>query len=88
MSTTKEKETKHIAVSISGEVSFIYDEELEALEKSGASSTSRASNVEPEGDGTWTADFSPIGHNVRLTGFKKRSEALAAEKQWLEDNIL
>ncbi len=45
----------------------------------------RASHVEPCAGG-WSADMSPVGGPV-LTGFTKRSQALAAEVAWLEENV-
>lgn len=49
--------------------------------------TRRASHVEPATDGGWTADMSPSGGPV-LTGFRLRSEALAAEIEWLREHGL
>ena len=43
----------------------------------------RASQVEPDSNGCWHADLSPVG-GPRLGPFARRSEALAAEVSWLE----
>jgi hypothetical protein len=52
----------------------------------GPSSVVRASHVEPDDEnGGWFADMSPSG-GPKLTGFRLRSEALAAEVAWLEQN--
>jgi len=52
----------------------------------GCTTIARASHVEPCESG-WSADMSPVGGPV-LTGFTKRSQALAAEVAWLEENVL
>ena len=47
----------------------------------------RGSHVEPTADGRWSADLAPVGGPV-LGPFSHRSEALAAERQWLETHWL
>jgi hypothetical protein len=47
----------------------------------------RASHVEPDAQGQWLADLSPIG-GPTLGPFATRSEALAAEEAWLVENRL
>jgi len=47
----------------------------------------RGSHVDPTPDGQWQADLSPTGGPM-LGPFPLRSEALAAESQWLEENWL
>ena len=42
----------------------------------------RASHVEPDDDGRWTADLSPVD-GPTLGPFYKRSEALGAELEYL-----
>jgi hypothetical protein len=69
-----------------GVVSTIYSEEID-LTAIGRATIHRASHVEPTADGTWTADLSPVGGPV-LGPFGKRSEALAAEANWLTDYLL
>lgn len=66
----------------SGVALAIYDESLD-LHDLGRTVISRASHVEPTDDGTWTADMAPVGGPV-LGHFARRSEALAAEVEWLE----
>jgi hypothetical protein len=46
----------------------------------------RASHVEPDDDGQWWADLSPV-NGPHLGPFAKRSEALTAESSWLEQHI-
>src|SRR6516165_9519012 len=47
----------------------------------------RASRVEPDEDGRWWADLGPV-RGPKLGPFARRSEALDAEKTWLERNSL
>ena len=70
-----------LVVSKTGEVRSIYQEKLD-LRLLGPAQITRASTVEPELDGTWTVDLG-LSNGPRLAGYKKRSEALEAEKQWL-----
>ena len=64
-----------------GALRGIYDEALDwrAL---GKVSIRRASHVEPDAAGRWFADLSPAG-GPRLGPFMRRSQALAAEIDWL-----
>lgn len=66
---------------------MLYDEDLD-LAAAGQIEISRASHVEPTADGQWSVDFLPIGVNLQLGPFKLRSEALAAEHKWLDDNYI
>lgn len=74
-----------LVVSPSGELRFIYTEALD-LSEVGVQQIARASHVEPTSDGHWTADLSPVGGPL-LGPFAKRSEALAAEVEWLEAHL-
>jgi hypothetical protein len=65
-----------------GTVHCIYAETLD-LETLGPLTVKRASHVEPTKLGQWTADLGPVG-GPTLGPFAKRSEALAAELDWLE----
>ena len=84
-----------IKVQPDGTVTHIYTEELD-LSDMGKTTTKRASCVEPTEDNKWTADMDPAiilfgitGPIKRLLGpFPTRKEALAAEVEWLEKNIL
>jgi hypothetical protein len=64
----------------------IYSEVIE-LTAIGSPTISRASHVEPDQQGRWLADLSPVGGPI-LGPFVVRSEALAAEHAWLETNWL
>ena len=69
-----------------GAVRCIYGEEID-LAALGSPTISRASHVEPDQQGRWLADLSPVAGPV-LGPFDVRSEALVAEHAWLETNWL
>jgi hypothetical protein len=69
-----------------GQVRAIYAEALD-LRALGTLQIERASCVEPDAQGQWRADLSPVSGPV-LGPFTRRSEALAAELAWLESNWL
>ena len=64
----------------------IYGEEID-LTALGQVSISRASHVEPDAQGRWWADLTPV-HGPTLGPFSLRSDALAAEVAWLETHWL
>lgn len=72
-------------VETNGTVTCLYTEEIQ-LKSVGKVSLRRASCVEPLGD-QWTADMAPVGGPL-LGPFDERSQALAAEVLWLEQNLL
>jgi hypothetical protein len=69
-----------------GQARCLYGEEID-LTTLGRLKIMRASYVEPRGDGRWTADMRPLIGPV-LGPFDHRSEALAAERAWLEAHWL
>jgi len=79
------------AINDEGEVTTLYADHLTEL---GALKINRASNVEPEADGTWTVQLSddPIfgehRNKVIGSGFKTRAAALAFESAWINQNAL
>lgn len=75
-----------LTIEIDGTVRCIYDEAID-LSALGTLTISRASHVEPDANGQWWADLQPVGGPV-LGPFDLRSEALSAERQWLETNWL
>jgi hypothetical protein len=75
-----------LRIETNGTIKAIYSEAI-PLEALGQAAISRASHVEPDGLGCWSADLTPVGGPV-LTGFTRRSEALAAEVDWLERHWL
>ncbi|MBR9803342.1 hypothetical protein GYB59_17355 [bacterium] len=75
-----------ILIETTGTVRCLYGEEL-SLNALGRLAIRRGSHVEPTDDGQWTADLSPVKGPV-LGPFTSRSAALAAEREWLEQNWL
>ena len=75
-----------ILVSVLGNAKCVYSDAI-PLSQLGKLSIHRASHVEPNSDGQWLADLSPIEGPV-LGPFEKRKDALAAELVWLRDNWL
>jgi hypothetical protein len=75
-----------LLVGPDGTVRAIYDEAID-LAMLGKPTIKRASSVEPDERGRWTADLSPVGGPV-LGPFDLRSEALEAERDWLERHWL
>lgn len=71
-----------LVVLPNGAVRCVYGEELD-LGTLGRVTIRRGSHVEPNASGQWTADLSPVGGPV-LGPFARRTEALDAERQWLE----
>ena len=75
-----------IIIEQDGTVRAIYDEAIR-FGSLGQPSIRRASHVEPNEDGQWTADLSPMD-GPSLGPFAVRSDALQAEREWLEVNWL
>jgi hypothetical protein len=75
-----------LSIDANGTIRCLYTEALD-LDAIGQSETVRASRVEPGPDGQWYADMAPVGGPV-LGPFEKRSLALTAEVDWLEENVL
>jgi hypothetical protein len=73
-----------LIVAPGGGVRCLYGEAID-LHSLGRLTIQRGSNVEPTDDGRWTADLSPVG-GPQLGPFSTRSQALAAERQWLLAN--
>ena len=76
----------HLAISTDGTLRYVYGEAID-LHTLGQPNIRRASHVEPDGRGQWTADLTPVG-GPTLGPFPQRSDALAAESQWLETHWL
>jgi hypothetical protein len=71
-----------LVIDPAGLVRCLYGEAIN-LEIFGQLQITRASHVEPAADGLWWADLSPVG-GPSLGPFDRRSQALDAEKNWLE----
>lgn len=74
-----------LLVNARGIVRCVYTEDLD-LAAIGALRIARASHVEPDQAGRWWVDITPAGGRV-MGPFDRRSDALAAERQWLEENL-
>lgn len=68
-----------------GKVRCLYDEAI-PLASLGSMQITRASHVEPDESGQWWADMLPV-QGPKLGPFEKRSEALAAEREWMEVSL-
>jgi len=75
-----------IIITTDGQGRCVYSEEID-LTTLGKLSIRRGSHVEPDDGGYWWADLSPVS-GPKLGPFDLRSEALAAERDWLEQNWL
>ena len=75
-----------LVISSTGTIRCLYDETLN-LHTLGKLSISRGSHVEPNEDGQWFADLSPVG-GPQFGPFGSRSAALTAEVRWLEEHWL
>jgi hypothetical protein len=74
--------TMVLVIDRSGDVHGLYDERLD-LSVLGVLTIRRASHVEPDAEGQWWADLDSVRGPV-LGPFPRRSDALAAERAWLE----
>ena len=77
---------RRIKVDITGLVTFIWHDDLACLLGEGKGTVMRASHVEPNAEGKWTADLSPVG-GPKFGPYVLRQTALDAEVQWLDDNM-
>ena len=75
-----------IIVQSDGSLRCLYSEELD-LRGLGQLTITRGSHVEPTTAGQWTADLAPVGGPL-LGPYVNRSQALEAERQWLEQHWL
>lgn len=75
-----------LVIERSGAVRCIYGEEV-SLHELGKLTIARGSHVEPTPTGQWTADLSPVNGPV-LGPFPQRTEALQAERRWLQRHWL
>jgi hypothetical protein len=75
-----------LVISPNGTTRCLYGEELD-LHSLGQLTIARGSHVEPDEQGQWWADMSPVC-GPRLGPHQRRSEALQAEVTWLEANWL
>ena len=78
--------TMQLVIEPGGVVRCVYGEAID-LAALGSPAISRAGHVEPDQQGRWLVDLSPVS-GPTLGPFCHRSEALAAEHSWLETNWL
>ena len=75
-----------LVVSSKGVVRCLYEEAFPIAALGGLHIT-RASHVEPDSTGQWYADLEPVD-GPRLGPFERRSQALTAEREWLNQHRL
>lgn len=75
-----------LVIDGAGGVRCIYDEAIN-LAALGKLSITRASHVEPDESGAWWSDMAPVS-GPKLGPFEKRSDALAAERAWLDIEVM
>lgn len=82
---TKNPEIKNLVIKPDGKVVGVYDDNVD-LKGVGKIDITRASHVEPNQNGDWVADLSPVNGPV-LGPFTKRHEALESELNWLNAHL-
>jgi hypothetical protein len=75
-----------LIVNCDGTIRCVYEEAVD-LGSLGTLTIQRGSQVEPDAAGRWLADLAPVDGPV-LGPFNRRSEALDAEREWLEQHWL
>ena len=75
-----------LVIGPNGDIRTLYCEEID-LQKLGRMQISRGSYVEPNENGQWMVDLSPLS-GPTLGPYSKRSEALQAEIEWIEERWL
>ena len=75
-----------LVIAADGSARTLYTETID-LAVLGTLTITRASTVEPDPEGRWTADLGLV-NGPRLGPFPRRSQALAAEVAWLEAHRL
>jgi hypothetical protein len=75
-----------VVIDPGGTARCLYAEAID-LAALGRLTLARASHVEPDGEGQWWAELSPVA-GPKLGPYALRSEALSAEAAWLEEHRL
>lgn len=75
-----------LLIAPDGTLRCLYEEAID-LAALGSLQIQRGSHVEPDDAGQWWADMSPVS-GPKLGPFTRRSQALDAERAWLESNWL
>lgn len=71
-----------LLIEVSGCIRCVYEERI-SLASLGDVTIQRGSHVEPTTEGNWLADLTPVDGPV-LGPFSERSQAIAAEVDWLQ----
>ena len=74
-----------IIIDSAGQMHCLYTEAID-LRAMGTLCVARASQIEPDEQGHWWADLSLVAGPI-LGPFGLRSEALAAEREWLDTHL-
>jgi len=74
-----------LRINAKGQVLCLYGETID-LSELGALTIRRAGRVEPDHNGQWWVDLTPLG-GPRLGPYRRRSAALAAEAAWVEARL-
>ncbi|NLX98713.1 MAG: hypothetical protein GXY83_21350 [Rhodopirellula sp.] len=74
-----------LVIDSTGVVRCLYHEGIN-LSSLGRMVIVRGSHVEPDESGRWHADLSPV-NGPRLGPFERRSLALEAEVEWLQEDL-
>jgi hypothetical protein len=75
-----------LRVDPDGRLRCVYAEDID-LACLGTLTIRRASSVEPDEQGRWWVDLTPVA-GPRLGPFRLRTQALEAEQQWLSEHWL
>lgn len=76
-----------LSISQDGTTTAVYTEAIDLERLGRVSITKHVSHVEPDDFGHWWADLSPI-NGPKLGPFHRRSECVAAEVAYIEQNVL
>lgn len=74
-----------LVIGPKAQIRCLYEEMID-LSSLGTITIQRASQVEPDDEGRWWANLQPVLGPL-LGPFSLRSEALQAERQWLENHL-
>ena len=80
---SREGETAELIIGLGGNVRMIYSELVEP-HAIGDPTIERGSRVEPDQNGFWWADLTPV-NGPRLGPYHMRSKAIEAEIAWLKE---
>ncbi|MCC7421818.1 MAG: hypothetical protein IT428_16185 [Planctomycetaceae bacterium] len=76
-----------IVIGEQGGMRFIWQDDLAPMLALGKPNVERVSRVEPDEKGRWWAILEPVG-GPTLGPFTLRGDAIAAEIEWLEKNVM